>query len=699
MIDLKQWVDRNANRPLAYVVSTVLCLQVGYLAYLAHDEYTTRLHRIERVVETASLGIQQDNRPLIESTLITGLRNSDAATVALCRAGEVNLSYPPTTANPCRETPGGLLHWTIRRKAVGLNAYEFVFVIDRLSAFGPLAVLLMITAALSLAVVLILLRARRRFTAEILDPLSQGLNADDPLGISELDELRRKNKEHIAMSRRQAVSDALFDFSAQVAHDIRSPLAVLEAVSSDDADWEKKRAMLRTAIGRLRGIANSVLNRYRTTSTGKETLLNEPEALDNTEPASVQLLCSLIGPIVAEKPVEFGPAIDIGVEYGSNSFGLFASIQPVEFARVLSNLINNAAEAFGTGPGRILIGLSSSGSDVAVRVKDNGKGIPPEVLAKLGQRGVSHGKEGGHGRGLFHARSRAEAWGGRLEIESPAGQGTTVTLFIPRADSPDWFASGITPLTKAAVIVLDDDPSMQDVWRKRFDDAGVVAQGVRLCDFRAPGDLRDWVKRNPAEAKRATYLLDYELGPEVETGLDIASELDLSGRAVLVTGRHDEKEVMAACRKLGVRMLPKELAALVPIQVQACDSPGPITPLRLDAVLIDDDPLTRIIWQNAASDLGKRFRAFSSTESFLRESAGIDFKTPLYIDAKLADGVDGAKESRRIHELGFHEIYLATGHPASAFEGLKHLQGVVGKEPPWGITPASSATPEAERRS
>lgn len=695
MIDLKQWVDRNANRPLAYTVSTVLCLQVGYLAYLAQDEYTARLHRIDRVVETASLGIQQDNRPLIESTLITGLRNSDAATVALCRAGEVNLLYPPSTMNPCRETRGGLLQWTIRRKAVGLNAYEFVFVIDRLAAFGPLAVLLMITAALSLAVILVLLRARRRFTAEILDPLSQGLNADEPLGISELDELRRKNKEHIAMSRRQAVSDALFDFSAQVAHDIRSPLAVLEAVSSDDADWEKKRIMLRNAIGRLRGIANSVLNRYRTTATGKEALLSEAEAVESGEPVSVQLLSNLIGPVLAEKPVEFGPAIDIGVEYGSDSYGLFASIQPVEFARALSNLINNAAEALGKGPGRILIGLFSSDGDIAVRVKDNGKGIPPEVLAKLGQRGVSHGKEGGHGRGLFHARSRAEAWGGRLEIESLAGEGTTVTLFIPRADAPNWFASEITPHTKAAVIVLDDDPGMHDVWRKRFDDAGVVAQGVRLCDFQAPGDLRDWVKRNPAEAKRGTYLLDYEMGPGVETGLDIASELDLKGQAVLVTGRHEEKEVMAACRNLGVRLLPKELAALVPIRIRDCDSPCKPTPLRLDAVLIDDDSLTRMIWQNAASDLGKRFRAFSSTESFLRESAGVDFKTPLYIDAKLADGVDGAKESLRIHEMGFREIYLATGHPPSAFQGFKHLQGVVGKEPPWGVTPTSPKTPEA----
>lgn len=687
MIDLKQWVDRNANRPLAYAIGTVLCLQVGYLAYLAHDEYAARLRRIERVVESASLGIQQDNRPLIESTLITGLRNSDAATVALCREGEVNLLYPPSNTNPCRTTRGGLLHWTIRRKAIGLDAYEFVFVIDRLAAFGPLAILLAIAAALSMTVVLILLRARKRFTVEILDPLRQGLTADEPLGISELDELRRNNQEHIALSRRQAVTDALFDFSAQVAHDMRSPLAVLEAVSNDAAQWEQKRSMLRGAIGRLRGIADSVLNRYRTTAGGRETPPDAMNALEDTEPASVQLISTLIGPIVSEKPIEFGPAIEIGFEYDADSYGLFARVQPVEFSRVLSNLINNAAEALGSRPGRIRVTLTSTDGHVVVRVKDNGKGIPPEVLAKLGQLGVSHGKKDGHGRGLHHARSCAETWGGRLEIESPGSQGATVTLFIPQADAPDWFALEIAPLAKAAVVVLDDDPAVHDLWRMRFEETNAAAQGIRLCDFFTPVDLHKWVEHNPAEAQNATYLLDYELGDCKETGLDLASKLGLQRRAILVTGRHDDGNVMADCRKLRMRLLPKDLTALIPIRIQTADSPTATQRLRYDAILIDDDPLTRMIWQNAASDLGKRFRAFSSLEAFMRESARIDLKSPLYVDAKLDDGVNGAEESCRIHALGFEEIYLATGHPPEAFSDYKHLRGVVGKEPPWNGAP------------
>ncbi|MBI5247537.1 MAG: HAMP domain-containing histidine kinase [Elusimicrobia bacterium] len=693
MTDLKEWIDRNANRPLALATGTVLCLQLGYLGYLAHNEYSAQLRAIDRVVETASLGIQQDNRPLIEATLLTGLRNADAATVALCRGAAAELIYPPSAQDPCRATDGGIFRWLVRRKAMGPGQHDFVFIINGWTTFAPLAVIFGITIILSLAIISILIRARRRFAAEILDPLRQGLAAEKPLGISELEELRRKNQEHIALSRNQAVAAALFDFSAQVAHDIRSPLAVLEIVSNDPAQWEKKRAMLRNAISRLSGIANSVLIRYRTTETGKEALASETSAFEHGGPTSVQLLSSLIDSVVSTKPIEFGPGVEIGVEYDSDSYGLFAQVQRVEFQRVLSNLINNAVEALAKGPGWVRVALSSVNGEISVRVKDNGKGIPPEILAKLGQRGASYGKEGGHGRGLHHARSCAESWGGRLEIESPAQKGATVALLIPSADAPDWFATEVSLLAGAPVVILDDDPNIHDIWRKRLVDANAVVRDIRACYFLAPDDLRNWVNKNQAEALRATYLLDYELGEGAETGLDIATELGLLHQAILVTGRHDDDEVMAICKTLGIRLFPKELARLVPFRIRESDSPAIVTPVLFDAVLIDDDPLTRMTWQNEASESGKRFRAFSSSEAFIRGAAAIDFRTPVYVDAKLADGIDGAEESLRIHALGFGEIYLATGHPAERFANYQHLRGVVDKVPPWNANPGGPKSP------
>ena len=66
---------------------------------------------------------------------------------------------------------------------------------------------------------------------------------------------------------------------------------------------------------------------------------------------------------------------------------------------------------------------------IQIQVSDNGKGIPPEILPKLMQRGSTHGKRGGSGLGLYHAKTTLQSWDGDLKIESKSG--TTVSLILP----------------------------------------------------------------------------------------------------------------------------------------------------------------------------------------------------------------------------------------------------------------------------
>lgn len=677
MIDLKEWIDRNALRPLVYAIGTVLCLQSGYLAYLAHDEYAAQLHRIDRVTETASLGLQQNNRPLIESVLITGLHNSDAASVALCRDSQASLIYPPTSVDPCRPSRRSLFQWTVRRRAVGLRAYEFVFVINWFQAFSPFAVWLGVTIVLSLATIRILSRARRQFQAEILDPLRQGLNEDRPLAIFELDELRRRNQAYNAMSRRQAVSEALFELSAQVAHDIRSPLAALEIASEEPAAHGR---LIKDAVGRIRDIANSLLGRHRSETAASVIPATSATAVPSSEAAEPRLLSDLIGPVVSEKRIQMRSIASIRVELTDDgeAFGLFAQVQPAEFQRVLSNLLNNAVEALRDEAGSVFVGLTARNGKLRVSVQDDGRGIPPEILAQLGRRGVSFGKTDGSGLGLNHARACAEAWGGCLEISSELGKGSTVTLELPKAVPPDWFAAALTMRPGDPLIVLDDDESIHQLWRKRL---GAVSADEAVVHLYKPDALRDWVSTNASAARRALYLLDYELSGYKETGLSLAEELGIGERAVLVTSRHGETRVLDDARRLKVRILPKELARWVPLH-DGRPSPD-IAVQRWDAVLIDDDPLTQMTWEVSATKTGRKIRVFATVAAFLDESAEIARDTPVYVDSRLADGVEGEKESLLIRERGFDEIYLATGRPPAEFAGVDHVRAVVGKEPPW----------------
>lgn len=478
---------------------------------------------------------------------------------------------------------------------------------------------------------------------------------------------------------KSAVNEKMSDFASQVAHDIRSPLAALDCAIGDVAQLpEDKRLLIRSSVWRIRDIANSLLHTRR--AHAGESM---PE---NLAPASAELLSSLIDPVVSEKRLQFRsqPRVEIELRLDAASYGIFAAVQPVEFKRLISNLVNNAVEALGESSGAVSVGLSSRDGRAIVSVQDNGKGIPPEVLARLGRRGETHGKVGGSGLGLHHARTSAESWGGRLELASEVGRGTTAALVLPLAPAPDWFVPEIRLTPGKAVVILDDDASTHQVWRSRLDAVKAAAQGVEIVHVSSAVDIRGWVKANEAKAEQALYLFDYELLGHRDTGLSLAEELGLGARVVLVTSRHEEPEVMAGCRRLKAGLIPKGLAGAVPMIVVAAPLAPAAARERHDAVLIDDDPLTRMTWKMTAARLGKKLRSFESVAEFLKESDAIDRATPVYVDSELGNGAKGEVESLPIHGLGFGEVYLATGHGAKKFAGLAHLRGVVGKEPPWG---------------
>lgn len=471
---------------------------------------------------------------------------------------------------------------------------------------------------------------------------------------------------------------ALVELARQLAHDIRSPLAALEVVSKNVPQLpENKRILIRAAVGRIRDIANSLLSRQRAQAAGAASAA--------LEAASPQLLSSLIDPVVSEKRLQFRSQsrVEIELRLDASSYGLFAAVQPVEFKRLVSNLVNNAVEAFGDGAGSVSVGLASRDGRALVVVQDDGKGIPPDVLAKLGRRGETHGKIDGLGLGLHHARTCAESWGGSLELSSEIGKGTTATLVLPLAPAPEWFVPELRLTPGKAVVILDDDASIHQVWQERLDALKAGERGVEVAHVSTPSELRSWVKGDEAKARQALYLFDYELLGYSETGLSLAEELVLGERVVLVTSRYEEPEVLEGCRKLKARLIPKGLAGSVPMSVDSASPAEAHERERLDAALIDDDPLTRMVWENAASDLGKRLRTFSTLAEFFKAADGFDRATPVYVDSNLGGGVEGAEESRRIHEMGFGEIYLATGRDPGQFTRFTHLRGVIGKEPPW----------------
>ncbi|MGK5082884.1 hypothetical protein WDW37_06235 [Bdellovibrionota bacterium FG-1] len=137
----------------------------------------------------------------------------------------------------------------------------------------------------------------------------------------------------------------------------------------------------------------------------------------------------------------------------------------------------------------------------------------------------------GNGLGLYHARTQCEAWGGRLEITSQLGEGTTIILNLPRSNPPEWFVAELKLLPNSTVVVLDDDESIHQIWRQRADSLKLGENGITLAHLSTPADIRKWyTEQTLTGPKPVQYLCDYELLGFKETGLDLIEELEIATR-------------------------------------------------------------------------------------------------------------------------------------------------------------------------
>lgn len=171
--------------------------------------------------------------------------------------------------------------------------------------------------------------------------------------------------------------------------------------------------------------------------------------------------------------------------------------------------------------------------------------------------------------------------------------------------------------------------------------------------------------------------MDYEFIGTSINGLDFCIKSDIVQQSVLVTGRFEEPLLVDRCQKYGMKLLPKSLAGLVPIKDQH-------TKMQVAAILIDEDPLIRLSWQMRANDLKKEIATFSSASEMLEKHHLFPKETPVFVDSDLGNNIKGEYLDKHIHEIGFQNIYLATGYPADKFERLPWLKGIVGKEPVLG---------------
>ena len=282
-----------------------------------------------------------------------------------------------------------------------------------------------------------------------------------------------------------------------------------------------------------------------------------------------------------------------------------------------------------------------------VLIQDNGRGIAKEDLEKLIEKGFSKGKENGTGLGLFHAHQQIQKWGGDLEIQSTPGEGTTVTLVLPRMSAPKWFLSSLKFNDAAEVVIMDDDDSVHQLWKSVLSPWRNEVKDLTFHHFYTTESFEGWIQEKE-DRSRLTFLMDYEVLGSEKTGLEVIETHQLQKQAVLVTSHYEDPDIRTRCSKIGLKLLPKGVSMFVPV-IPMGETPKQD---KIDMVLIDDDLLIRKVWQVKAKEAGFNLSSFSSIAEFENFDQTLPKDIPIYLDSDLGGEIRGEDYAKTLFENG-----------------------------------------------
>jgi two-component system, OmpR family, sensor kinase len=232
------------------------------------------------------------------------------------------------------------------------------------------------------------------------------------------------------LERLHAAFAAQRRFVADASHELRTPLATIRGRSEVlllsptlDAETRDGLVLIRDEAGRMgRLVANLLL-----LARGDEarTIARRPVELD------VLLL------EVARQARVLAQGVSVTLSHEDQALVLGDADL---LKQLLLNLVDNALTYTPPG-GRVDLALYVADGSARLAVQDTGPGIAPDELTRIFERfyrpdRARSRRSGGTGLGLAIARWIAEAHGGRIEVESAVGQGSTFTVVLPLANPP-----------------------------------------------------------------------------------------------------------------------------------------------------------------------------------------------------------------------------------------------------------------------
>lgn len=316
----------------------------------------------------------------------------------------------------------------------------------------------------------------------------------------------QRNLQHALLAAEQA-SRLKDEFLATVSHELRTPLNailgwshILQSSKVEPGILASGLAAIASSAKNQTQIINDILDTERIVN-GKMELQPQSVLLADVISSSFNTLAHAIS----------AKNIRITSRFGNGTQGLYLYVDPQRVQQVFWNVLSNAVK-FSQPGGKIEVEVERTATEAVISFRDWGKGVSPEFLPFVFERfrqedSSTTRRFGGLGLGLSIARHLVELHGGTILAESEGeNKGAQFSIHLPSTlfterntvpqnnfeeTSPFKTAVAYTYLSKAKVLLVDDDPNTLALLTQTFKRSGA---DVRACQsgIVALGVSRSW---------------------------------------------------------------------------------------------------------------------------------------------------------------------------------------------------------------
>jgi signal transduction histidine kinase len=268
-----------------------------------------------------------------------------------------------------------------------------------------------------------------KLEAQVVQLLAAAVGA----GLARLEQDAEAHRLRVARDAAEEADRAKSGFLAMVSHELRTPLTTIigysemlieQATADNHPQYTDDLKVVHTAAGHLLALINDILD-FSKIEAGKLEVAKEQYA-----PASlIQDLMVTVAPLAKKNNnrLEVDCPADLGRGVGD----------PTRIRQCVLNLVGNACKFTTNGLVKVAARRyqDASGDWLAVQVTDTGIGMTPEQVARLGRPfeqvdSTAGRKFGGTGLGLAISMKLCAAMGGKIDVRSQLGKGSTFTMVI-----------------------------------------------------------------------------------------------------------------------------------------------------------------------------------------------------------------------------------------------------------------------------